>query len=157
VWHPDVRFFKLSVKGQPKAYFYLDPYSRPEEKRGGAWMAEVRHGTRFRLSGFKVLVHAWGVWGCGMHVLSKRRQHLRDSALGVRRRTLCLLQVCGQSKLFAPAGSKVRLPIAHMVSHTPRVVSSRAMHGLRQASRPQRCDRWAHSCLRHLPALVPPC
>jgi Peptidase family M3 len=41
VWHPDVRFFKLSVQGQPKAYFYLDPYSRPEEKRGGAWMAEV--------------------------------------------------------------------------------------------------------------------
>lgn len=27
--------------GQPKAYFYLDPYSRPAEKRGGAWMAEV--------------------------------------------------------------------------------------------------------------------
>lgn len=42
VWHPDVRFFQLSVKAQPKAYFYLDPYSRPEEKRGGAWMAEVR-------------------------------------------------------------------------------------------------------------------
>ena len=46
MWHPDVRFFKLSVKGQPKAYFYLDPYSRPEEKRGGAWMAEVRHGLQ---------------------------------------------------------------------------------------------------------------
>ena len=45
VWHPDVRFFKLSVQGQPKAYFYLDPYSRPEEKRGGAWMAEVHHGS----------------------------------------------------------------------------------------------------------------
>lgn len=27
--------------GSPKAYFYLDPYSRPAEKRGGAWMAEV--------------------------------------------------------------------------------------------------------------------
>jgi len=27
--------------GQPTAYFYLDPYSRPAEKRGGAWMAEV--------------------------------------------------------------------------------------------------------------------
>ncbi len=27
--------------GKPKAYFYLDPYSRPAEKRGGAWMAEV--------------------------------------------------------------------------------------------------------------------
>ena len=24
-----------------QAYFYLDPYSRPSEKRGGAWMGEV--------------------------------------------------------------------------------------------------------------------
>lgn len=38
VWHPDVRFFSVSINGQPKAYFYLDPYSRPAEKRGGAWM-----------------------------------------------------------------------------------------------------------------------
>ncbi len=28
-------------EGRPKAYFYLDPYSRPAEKRGGAWMDEV--------------------------------------------------------------------------------------------------------------------
>ena len=27
----------LVQAGQPKAYFYLDPYSRPAEKRGGAW------------------------------------------------------------------------------------------------------------------------
>lgn len=46
-----------------QAYFYLDPYSRPAEKRGGAWMAEV----------------------------------------------------VGQSKLLAPAGAHVRLPVAHMV------------------------------------------
>jgi len=41
VWQQDVRFFQLLQEGKPKAYFYLDPYSRPEEKRGGAWMAEV--------------------------------------------------------------------------------------------------------------------
>eukprot|EP00882_Tetradesmus_deserticola_P020535 GHRQ01022185.1.p1 GENE.GHRQ01022185.1~~GHRQ01022185.1.p1 ORF type:complete len:423 (+),score=233.68 GHRQ01022185.1:219-1487(+) len=41
VWNPDVRFFKLLAGGSPRAYFYLDPYSRPAEKRGGAWMAEV--------------------------------------------------------------------------------------------------------------------
>jgi len=63
IWHKDVRFFQVSQNGQPKAYFYLDPYSRPEEKRGGAWMDEVR----------------------------------------------------GQSKVFAPPGQKVRLPVAHMV------------------------------------------
>ena len=39
VWHPDVMYFKVSdSEGQPLAYFYLDPYSRPAEKRGGAWM-----------------------------------------------------------------------------------------------------------------------
>jgi oligopeptidase A len=41
VWHADVRFFKVLAGGAPRAYFYLDPYSRPAEKRGGAWMAEV--------------------------------------------------------------------------------------------------------------------
>jgi len=37
VWHEDVRFFRVKKDGKPKAYFYLDPYSRPAEKRGGAW------------------------------------------------------------------------------------------------------------------------
>ena len=42
VWHPDVRFFRIRGEdGQPQAYFYLDPYSRPAEKRGGAWMDSV--------------------------------------------------------------------------------------------------------------------
>eukprot|EP00798_Chlamydomonas_sp_ICE-L_P012620 gene12620-15848_t len=41
VWNDDVRFFQVQKGGKPKAYFYLDPYSRPAEKRGGAWMAEV--------------------------------------------------------------------------------------------------------------------
>ncbi|MUL35827.1 M3 family metallopeptidase [Gloeocapsopsis dulcis] len=47
VWHPDVRYFQIADESgaigrspAPKAiaYFYLDPYSRPAEKRGGAWM-----------------------------------------------------------------------------------------------------------------------
>lgn len=41
VWHPDVRYFRVSDEaGQTIAHFYLDPYSRPAEKRGGAWMNE---------------------------------------------------------------------------------------------------------------------
>ncbi|HEY9657991.1 MAG TPA: M3 family metallopeptidase, partial [Allocoleopsis sp.] len=41
VWHPDVRYFQVAdATGTPIAYFYLDPYSRPAEKRGGAWMDE---------------------------------------------------------------------------------------------------------------------
>lgn len=39
VWHPDVRFFRIfNNDGSPISSFYLDPYSRPETKRGGAWM-----------------------------------------------------------------------------------------------------------------------
>ncbi len=41
VWHEDVRYFQIADEtGSPIAYFYLDPYSRPAEKRGGAWMDE---------------------------------------------------------------------------------------------------------------------
>ena len=41
VWHEDVRCFAIEdTSGRPLASFYLDPYSRPNEKRGGAWMAE---------------------------------------------------------------------------------------------------------------------
>jgi oligopeptidase A len=47
IWHPDVRFFRVREAGDgpPIAAFYLDPYSRPGSKRGGAWMDEclVRH------------------------------------------------------------------------------------------------------------------
>jgi len=40
VWHPDVRFFNVYDvdSGEHIASFYLDPYSRPQDKRGGAWM-----------------------------------------------------------------------------------------------------------------------
>jgi oligopeptidase A len=40
-WHEDVRFFRVyDDQERPIAAFYLDPYSRPAEKRGGAWMDE---------------------------------------------------------------------------------------------------------------------
>ena len=28
-WHPDVQFYSLKKDGKQKAFFYLDPYSRP--------------------------------------------------------------------------------------------------------------------------------
>ncbi len=50
VWHPDVRYFQVAdLSGSPIAHFYLDPYSRPAEKRGGAWMNECI--GRARVSG----------------------------------------------------------------------------------------------------------
>ncbi|MEZ4742179.1 MAG: M3 family metallopeptidase [Bdellovibrionota bacterium] len=49
VWHKDVKFFKVfDNQNSHIASFYLDPYSRPENKRGGAWMNDciVRHRTK---------------------------------------------------------------------------------------------------------------
>ncbi len=41
VWHPDARYFRIfDAEGTAIASFFLDPYSRPGEKRGGAWMAD---------------------------------------------------------------------------------------------------------------------
>jgi oligopeptidase A len=41
-WHPDVKFFEVrATNGTPIAYLYLDPFSRPAEKRQGAWMDSV--------------------------------------------------------------------------------------------------------------------
>jgi len=42
VWQADVRFFRVfdRASGEALAAFYLDPYSRPGSKRGGAWMDE---------------------------------------------------------------------------------------------------------------------
>ncbi|MAR08109.1 MAG: peptidase M3 [Cyanobium sp. NAT70] len=41
IWHDDVRFFRVHrPDGNAIAAFYLDPYSRPASKRGGAWMDE---------------------------------------------------------------------------------------------------------------------
>ncbi len=39
VWHEDVQFFRVfNDRNEQMAAFYLDPYSRPAEKQGGAWM-----------------------------------------------------------------------------------------------------------------------
>lgn len=49
VWHPDVRFYDVyDATGTLIAGFYLDPYSRPETKRGGAWMDSVRPRKRLK-------------------------------------------------------------------------------------------------------------
>ena len=63
VWHPDVRFFRIleahgAADGQPLAAFYLDPYSRPGSKRGGAWMDECLVRSR-RPDGTPVLPVAY--------------------------------------------------------------------------------------------------
>jgi len=50
VWHQDARYFMiLNEAGQEIAGFYYDPYSRPENKRPGAWMDDCL--TRRRIDG----------------------------------------------------------------------------------------------------------
>ena len=47
IWHEDVRFFRvLDRTGEALAGFYLDPFSRPASKRGGAWMDECLNRRR---------------------------------------------------------------------------------------------------------------
>lgn len=42
LWDSGVQFFQVNGEsGDPIAYFYLDPFARPAEKRGGAWMSTV--------------------------------------------------------------------------------------------------------------------
>lgn len=49
-WHPDVRYYQvLDESGEQIAGFFYDPYSRPEDKRGGAWMDDCF--SRRRLNG----------------------------------------------------------------------------------------------------------
>lgn len=48
VYHRDLRFFRVySEKNEAIAAFFLDPYARPGEKRGGAWMADCVGRRRF--------------------------------------------------------------------------------------------------------------
>jgi len=47
VWHEDVQYFLVKNEaGEQIASFYLDPYSRPAEKRGGAWMSRCLNKSK---------------------------------------------------------------------------------------------------------------
>ena len=52
-WHDDVGYFRVQKDGQDIASFFLDPYARPADKRGGAWMDDCvtrrRQGGGLRL------------------------------------------------------------------------------------------------------------
>lgn len=52
IWNADVKYFKVFNEDDKEiASFYLDPYSRPENKRGGAWMNDCvsRRATQSQL------------------------------------------------------------------------------------------------------------
>ena len=58
LWHKDVRYFEVLRGGEAIAGFYLDPFSRPASKRGGAWMDECL-GRKRRDDGSLVLPVAY--------------------------------------------------------------------------------------------------
>jgi oligopeptidase A len=52
VWQEDVRYFRIADEnGKEIAFFYLDPYSRPAEKRGGAWMNDCIGRAKITVEG----------------------------------------------------------------------------------------------------------
>ena len=51
VWDESVQFFEVRCDGNVIAAFYVDPYSRPGEKRGGAWMNTVVGRDRLLATG----------------------------------------------------------------------------------------------------------
>ena len=51
VWDESVQFFEVRRDGKVIAAFYVDPYSRPGEKRGGAWMNTVVGRDRLLATG----------------------------------------------------------------------------------------------------------
>jgi oligopeptidase A len=46
VWHETVRYFRVLEGQDTVAAFYLDPFARPADKRGGAWMSDARTPRR---------------------------------------------------------------------------------------------------------------
>jgi len=52
VWHEDVKYFQVADENNEViAHFYLDAYSRPSEKRGGAWMDDCLGRAKFEQNG----------------------------------------------------------------------------------------------------------
>lgn len=46
-WDPSVKYYEiLSASGEKVAGFLVDPFSRPENKRGGAWMFSAQHRVK---------------------------------------------------------------------------------------------------------------
>jgi oligopeptidase A len=46
VWDDSVEFFEVRKRGKTIAGFFVDPYARPGEKRGGAWMNTIVDRSR---------------------------------------------------------------------------------------------------------------
>lgn len=101
VWNEDVKLYCVKDSyGAPMAYFYFDPYSRPSEKHGGAWVSVVvghsralsRDGTSSRLPIVHIVCNQTPPldgkpshlpWGMAHHTLHMRWNHFNSSPYSV--------------------------------------------------------------------------
>lgn len=114
-WHPDVRFFSLKKDGQQKAFFYLDPYSRPAGACPSPLMLDFLLASALHFSGILA------VPCCPQYVYITHipEPHCNESChvmvVSEKRGGAWMDEVVGQSRLLAPPGQALRLPVAHMV------------------------------------------
>jgi oligopeptidase A len=75
VWNEDVKFYNVyGENGDHIASFYLDPYSRPAEKRGGAWMDECLGRSRLFAAPGATVAAADRAPGVQRHAAGRRRR-----------------------------------------------------------------------------------
>jgi len=117
IWDPAVRLFQVNngETNAPVAYFYLDPYTRAAEKRGGAWMNEVCSRSR---------AMATDEDGCRLpiaHMVTNQSPPVLDAEGGVITPSLMTFRDC--ETLFHEAG--------HALQHMLTEVNDGHVSGIR--------------------------
>ena len=124
VWHPDVRFYQVYDDcGAHIASFYLDPFSRPENKRGGAWMDDCLGRRVFPLSRPSAGGEGRGEGGLNSSGGTRAQEDQPGSPL-----TLTLSPADG-----GEGTRQVQIPVAHLVcNQTPPLADTPSLMSFRE-------------------------
>ena len=124
VWHPDVRFYRVyDDSGAHLASFYLDPFSRPENKRGGAWMDDCLGRRRLPLSRPSAGGEGRGEGGLDSTRGMSGQEGQQESPL-----TLTLSPEDG-----GEGTRKMQIPVAHLVcNQTPPLADTPSLMSFRE-------------------------
>jgi oligopeptidase A len=107
-----VRFFEVrAANGSTLSYFYVDPYSRPSEKRSGAWMDSVRSrskllappGARVRLPVALAITNQMAPVGDAPGLMTFREARGRQGGHALRRVTPPWLWLCAVGLALCPS------------------------------------------------------